>query len=45
VVTRIELDDKNRAEIVLDGPAVIVVSGATPNTTERAAYSWELRTP
>ena len=45
VVTRIELDDKNRAEFVPDGPAVIVVSGATPNTAEKATYSWELRTP
>lgn len=45
VVTRIALDNNNRAEVALDGPAVIVVSGATPNTAEKAAYSWELRTP
>jgi len=44
-VTRIALDEANRAEVVLDGAAVIVVSGATPDTAEKAPYSWELRTP
>jgi hypothetical protein len=43
-VTRIALDEANRAEIVLDGPAVIVVSGATANTAEKAEYAWDLRT-
>jgi hypothetical protein len=44
-VTRIELDNENRAQISLDESAVIVVSGATGNTAEKAPYSWELQTP
>ena len=43
VVTKVELDTENRAEVLLNGPAVIVVSGATPNTAEKAEYEWSLR--
>ncbi len=42
-VTRVELDETNRAEIPLAGPATIIISGSTPGTSEAAAYNWELR--
>ena len=42
-VTRVALDAANRAEITLDGPAVIAVSGATRGTAEPAGYSWMFR--
>jgi hypothetical protein len=43
VVTEIELDSENRGEIPLGESTVIVVSGATPNTAEKAHYEWSLR--
>ena len=42
-VTRVALDAANRAEITLDGPAVIAVSGATRGTVEPAPYAWIFR--
>ncbi len=44
-VTRIPLDASNRAQITIDGPATIVVSGVTDGTAETAAYHWTLAAP
>ena len=44
-VTRVPLDASNKAEIAINGPTVIVVSGATENTTDTAAYHWNLKQP
>jgi len=44
-VTRVPLDASNKAEIAINGPTVIVVSGATENTTDTAAYRWNLKPP
>lgn len=41
-VTRVPLDASNRAEIRLDAPATVVVSGVTEGTAEKARYTWSL---
>jgi immune inhibitor A len=41
-VTRVALDGANRGQLTLDGPATIVVSGATDGTAEKAHYAWTL---
>ncbi|HSP55283.1 MAG TPA: choice-of-anchor J domain-containing protein [Dehalococcoidia bacterium] len=42
-VTPVDLDSQNRAEIQLNGPAVVAVSGATRGTAETATYNWAFR--
>ena len=44
-VRRVGLDARNHAGIQLDGPATIVISGATDGTAEGASYNWSLSTP
>jgi len=44
-VRRVGLDTLNHADIQLDGPATIVISGATEDTAEPASYTWTLATP
>jgi hypothetical protein len=41
-VRRLELDGANRTQVVLDGPATIVVAAVTDGTTEAAGYRWTL---
>ncbi|MDO8611664.1 MAG: immune inhibitor A [Dehalococcoidia bacterium] len=41
-VRRLELDGANRTQVVLDGPATIVVAAVTDGTTEPAGYRWTL---
>jgi len=41
-VRRLELDRENRAEVALNGPAIIVIAAVTDGTTEPAGYRWTL---
>ena len=43
VVTEVELDSENRGEIAIGESTVIVISGATANTAEKARYEWSVR--
>jgi hypothetical protein len=42
VVRHLDLDARNRTQVVLDGPATIVVAAVTDGTTEPAGYRWTL---
>ena len=44
-VTQVPLDGANRADIPIDGGAIIVVSGVTDETAEKAAYKWSVVSP
>ncbi len=44
-VTRVPVDASNHADIPLSGSTVIVISGATEDTTERASFSYHLSSP
>ena len=41
-VRRLELDSQNRAQVRLEGPATLVISGATGQTAEAATYTWSV---
>jgi hypothetical protein len=41
-VTRVDLGGGNRGQVALAGPSIVVISGATDGTTEKAPYSWTL---
>jgi immune inhibitor A len=41
-VTRMELDEANRGQVAVNSGDVIVVSGVTDGTAEKAPYSWTL---
>ncbi len=44
-VHAVQLDAQNRAQIPLNGPVTIAVSGATEDTAEAATYAWSLAAP
>ena len=44
-VRRVELDADNRAGIRINGPATIVIAGATEITREKAGYRWSFTAP